>query len=234
MEQGHPTHFDIPHFCKLIEEAPTIENGWTLDAEGTIHKSFPDSKINVYKKKLPDSNVVSIKYDAIIKNVDINKWAKVSQQEHRKKWDPFLKHMEHTPNDDGTKLVYLQAKMPFPLTDRDMVQRSFTICNKTNVDLITRYNLPQHKGTYYFGMIEPAMSSRYPERRDHVRGETRQATFVEELPDGSGIRIRSVNKSDIKGDVPKTLLNALAGKGPFKILGKQIEMYPKLVKEGVI
>jgi len=234
MEQAHSKGFDVPRFYSLIQEAPTAENGWTLDAEGLIHKSFPDAKITVYKKKQPDENVVSIKYDAVIKNVEIDKWAKVGQQEHRKKWDPFLKHMEHTINPDGSKLVYLQAKMPFPLTDRDMVQKSFTICNKINSDLVSKYNLPQAKSTYYFGMIEPTVSSQYPERRDHVRGESKQATLVEELPDGSGIRIRSVNRSDIKGDVPKTLLNALAGKGPFKILSKQVEIYSKLVKEGAI
>lgn len=234
MDHKLPSEFDVPHFYRLIEEAPTTENGWTVDAEGLINKSFPDAKITVYKKKLADENVATIKYDAVIKNVDIDKWAKVGQQEHRKKWDPYLKHMEHTMNEDGSKLVYLQAKMPFPLTDRDMVQKSLTICNKINTDWISKFNLPQSKNTYYFGMIQPTLSNLYPERRDHVRGETRQATLVEELPDRTGIRIRSVNKSDIKGDIPKTLLNSLVGRGPFKILSKQIEIYSKLVKEGTI
>jgi len=233
--EGFLKDFDVSALHQLVQEAPLKENGWTLDSEGPIHKSFSENTIKVFKKQLAGESVMSIKYDAFIKGVDINKWTKVGHIDHRKKWDPFLRHMEQTIHPEGWKLVYLQAKMPFPLTDRDMVQRSYSICNKTNPELVTKYNLPQTDHTYYLNMVEPAISDKYPEKREFVRGETKQATLIEEIPGKEGgIRIRSVNNSNIKGSVPTGVLNALAGKGPYKILSKQLEFYPKLVLEGLI
>jgi len=221
--QELPKSIDVESYFRLIQESADDENGWVIDSEGAIHNNFPESTIKVHKKKFDGESVISIRYEAIVKNVEIEKWIRVAQIDYRKKWDPYMKHMEQTLEGDGTKTAYIQIKMPFPLTDRDLVQKSFSFINKKNPELVAKYNLPVKESTYYINIVEPLVIDKFPVRNDHVRGESKVITFIEELSEEKGIKIRCLNRTDIKGSIPTSLLNRLAGSGPYKSLGKQIE-----------
>ena len=40
MQQIAPLDFDIAHFKSAIEQAPTKENGWSLEYEGKVDSAF--------------------------------------------------------------------------------------------------------------------------------------------------------------------------------------------------
>jgi len=61
----------------------------------------------------------------------------------RKVWDESLASYEYLERiNDNEDIVYTETKMPLVFSDRSALQYRYFLDNKTNPDLVKKYNLP--------------------------------------------------------------------------------------------
>eukprot|EP00826_Nyctotherus_ovalis_P051949 TRINITY_DN652_c0_g4_i1.p1 TRINITY_DN652_c0_g4~~TRINITY_DN652_c0_g4_i1.p1 ORF type:complete len:351 (-),score=94.47 TRINITY_DN652_c0_g4_i1:84-1136(-) len=186
---------EIKKLLNIIKE-PTSGQGWSL--------AVNEKNVTFYKKMSNNSPLVLVKGMAVIEGVPLEvMWKSISDMSLRAKWEPIFSSFEHiASNPDGTDIIYCVMKTPFPVTNRDFVQKQ---------TLLLDYPA-KGQAVIHFMSVEHASK---PAKGSPVRAQTVISGYLIKEMSKFPLRcsIHIVTQVDMKGSIPKTLINAFAAGG---------------------
>lgn len=224
---------DFQKYLKLLDEGE--DDGWNVETKGQIG-DIKDTYLEVHSKTIDNQPLLFLKLTGEMKDVDVDKFIRMLDDlELKKQWDERCKGGDAIAFFPGEgKLFTIQLKMPFPLTDRDSVEKRHAICNKLHPDLVKKYGLPEKDNKYWFIVIEPIKLKGYEETSDFVRATFTLVFLAEELSEKPGfISLKGVMHNDAGGMIPNFLVNFLAGKLPSRMFAQIYESYFNMEKKGI-
>ncbi|CAD8062515.1 unnamed protein product [Paramecium primaurelia] len=194
-------------FLKLIHE-PTDK--WDL--------AINTKDAQIYKTLKEGSENVFIKGFGIIKNTTLDLTLKVIHDiKLRKEWDQLLRDFQilKTESQDIDILAYYVQPPISLITPREWVQRR-----------ILRYDFPE-KGqiTLIFYSID---YPQHPINRNRIRAHTEISSMIFEVYEQNNVKISICSNIDIKGYIPKMIVNKASTNGPvdwFKSLQRACNKY---------
>lgn len=129
----------------------------------------------------------------------------------------------------NTMISYLEASLPFPLTNRDFVQKKLCLSKKEDSDLIKKLGVQESsQSQYYIFITEPTEHKDYPEKKSPVRAKVINYVLIEELSTKE-IRITSVSIIDLGGNL-SSAQDKMLPKSSQDILEKQLADYSKFIE----
>lgn len=130
---------------------------------------------------------------------------------------------------DNLDIFYLEVPMPFPLANRDFVQRSLHLSNKDDPELVKQLELFDWEHTYYVLLRESIERPEYPPQSSPVRGEMKMNYWlVEQDPhDEDILKFRSVLCQNLNGNLPLVFVNKFAPKAYRGLVAGMIGNYEK-------
>ncbi|CDW91759.1 UNKNOWN [Stylonychia lemnae] len=171
-------------------------------------KACTGENISVYKKMTEGSPIVLLKAFALIKGVDpLTVFEVMSNQEIRRQWDKVVCGFEIIEDDPQLNLsvIYYMIKTPIGISNRDFVQQRKIKLDFPNDGMITMH-------------FKSVKCSKCPEKPRTIRAETIISGYILEKiknKDGSvDTAITIISQNDIKGIVPKAIVNMVSGKAP--------------------
>ena len=230
MQSSTPV-FDIPFFKSYMDEAPTKENGWILAHEGPVEKKTPESTLKVYKKLVEGEPTVTIKTEGYFKGVKAENlftmFKDISYREKLGHKPKVIKVVEQI--NKNSDVIYVELDLPFPMTNRDMVQKRLYLGNKEDADLVRELGLYQKDHKYYAVLVQSTERPEYPAKSKPIRAEIKiQFVLIEEDPkDPESTRISMVMCQKMNGDVPNMLINKISTKMPVGMMTGFVELYRK-------
>ena len=197
LEEGTKRTID-PDFLELSEAAEQDVSEWS--------RICKNDKVIVYRKKTEGTPIVMIK--AIATLVGFSKetvWTAIYDTRIRKEWDKiFFKFLVIEDDDEKMETVlYYSIKAPLGISNRDFLQRRKILLNypKDGVDTmhfksIEHPDVPKYKGT--------------------IRAETIISGYIlEQIQDDPPItKLTIISQNDIKGLIPKYIVNMASGRAP--------------------
>lgn len=168
-----------------------------------------------------------------IPNTSIDKFVNIStNMELRPKWDDKLKEAKLITKISETSDIYhLKISMPFPIKNRDAVQKRVILCNKTHPELIKKYGLPEKEHKYYIIINEPIGLVETQPTSDYERSYLFAFYMIEEIPSNpSDFKVTMIGHSDLGGMVPTWLVNWISVKAPNKIMSNIISKMSEFEK----
>jgi len=146
-----------------------------------------------------------------------------------KKDDKIIKAEMICVLSEYSDIVYVQSKLPFPFSNRDVCQRRFILSNKKHPELIESFGLPQKKSTAYFIFNEAIALEECPTPKGFERAKMYTLTVVEEHPTKPGaIKVTNVGQNDPGGSIPDSIINKMATKMSKKRLAQTLKKYFEL------
>ncbi len=144
------------------------------------------------------------------------------EDELRKVWDPNFKNPQVLEKlNETTDVYYFVAEAPFPLSNRDFVNK--------------RYFLKNHDGVDYFSYMTATEHPSKPATTSLVRGKFHQfARIVRQDKSGSGSRLTIIMQSEFGGNVPSMVVNKKASSMPKDTYKNIQKHYPQFKKDGLL
>lgn len=184
---------DITNLLNIINES-TNSNDWVrvVNQKNTVF----------YKKQIPDCPVVLVKGSTILEGIPIGiMWRAIADLDLRRTWDTVFSTMEVVESyPDGTELVYFVLKGPFGIQGRDFLQKRTIM-----------HDYPRKSQTIiHFVSVENDVR---PPIKKYIRAHTYISGYYFKEISKSPLRcqIDIVAQTDIKGAIPKTIVNMFAG-----------------------
>jgi hypothetical protein len=191
-----------------------------------------ESTICVYTKSSDESPVVLIRFDCILKGIEIDKMSDMFlDPEKRMQWDNRIKTFELLEVLDATiDVCYTEIEFPFPMSNRDLVQVRYFLDSKNDADLLKKYDIPEKNNRFFLQTNRNITRQDCPEKEGKVRAEMiNYGWILEEIPDKPGfVSYKCVLQQDIKGLAPTILVNKFAVKAVTKGMVGFLEGYKKL------
>jgi START domain len=192
---NHRLHPYIECFDQLlaIEKEPNSEKVWKL----VVNK--PETK--VYQKKVTDSPICMIKAFCNVSYSSMTVYKAIWDTSIRTRWDAVFNEFRLIESDHDYELLYFMIKTPFGITKRDWLQRRVEI-----------HDYPE-PGTIilHFVSIEDA---EVPPKKGIIRAETLISGYIIRPTSEKTCNVMIVSQNDIKGLIPKALVNSVASKAP--------------------
>ncbi|TNV82685.1 hypothetical protein FGO68_gene8647 [Halteria grandinella] len=225
---------DIPEQVELAETPIVVDQDFqdllVVQAEDVSSWDQAGScqNVSVYKKMTEDSPIVLLKAYALIEGVTTDiVYEVITNQEVRRSWDKVLSNFEILQEDpgDGISVLYFMIKTPIGVSNRDFVQQ-----RKVKKD----FPQPGFITMHFKSVSHP----KCPEKPHTVRGDTLISGYIIEPDvDSQGrpsTKLTIISQNDIKGVIPKAIVNMLSGKAPRQWVGnlvKGCEDYMKTMKK---
>jgi len=188
----------IPQACLDIM---TIVN----EASESDWKSVCNAKeVQVYKKKVEGSPAILLKAYAIIDDITPEVIMKaITDQKSRREWDKVCQDFTIFDEDPDTNdcIVYYLIKAPMGVSNRDFVQKR---------QMVRDYPTPGAITLHFKSVVHP----KFPVVKKIVRGETSISGYILEPIGATGTKLTLVSQNDIKGLIPKSIVNMVAAKAP--------------------
>jgi len=147
---------------------------------------------------------------------------------YRKKAPHPPKKIKMVTKTGSADIIYVELDLPYPLINRDMVQKRLFVGNKENPELARRLGLFDCEHEYYAVLVEPIQRPEYPARSVPIRGENVHYMLMEEDPnDKSVVRMRVVMSMDMAGDIPPVFMSAIRQNVPFRMMMSKLTCYQK-------
>ena len=230
MQSSVPT-FDIPFFKGYMDEAPTKENGWKLDHDGPVSKEFKDSPLKIYKKLIEGEPIVTIRVEASLKGVRLeNLFTMATDIKYREKMERAPKVIKTVEQfNKNTDVIYTEMEFPFPLSNREFLQKRLYFGNKEDKELVKRLGMYEKDHRYYAVLVQSTERDDYPKKNEPIRAETKiQFILIEEVPnDPHTVKYTMVMCQRMNGDIPNMMINKMSSKMPIKIVEGFLDLYPK-------
>lgn len=180
-----------------------ISTSWSMNVEEWIEIKVEDG-ITVYKAEVPGTKIVAFK-GKVVMNAPIKKviWV-LADREHRREWVDRLDINEELEIISPTeRIIYQSFKMPFIITNRDMVYRStLKKDQKTGTYKLHMESVEHKKAPKSVGVRAQLINSNY---KLTPISDTQTEVVVEIL-------------SDPKGLLPTWLVNLVQKSWPLKTL----------------
>jgi hypothetical protein len=163
-----------------------------------------EKNVTIYKKTIPNCPVILVKGVALLEGIPFDIiWKAIADTTLRKTWERLFLNFESIETcPDGTELIYYNMKAPFPVQDRDFLQRKTVL-----------HDFPA-KGQVllHFMSVE---SDKRPPLKKYVRANTLVAGYLIKELSKFPLRcsISLVNQVDLKGSIPKSLIKMFSASG---------------------
>ena len=191
---------DAPHpfmqdFNRLleIEKEPTDESAWKL----TVNK--PGTQ--VYQRKTGDSPICMIKAFCEVGYSAETVFTAIWDKRIRVQWDVLFREFEIVVEQPEYELLYYMIKTPIGITKRDWLQRRVQIRDYPDPGTII---------LHFVSVEDPAM----PPKKGVIRAETLISGYVIRPVSEHTCTVTIISQNDIKGLIPKMLVNKVAAKAP--------------------
>ena len=194
-EPFHVTHPYLECFEHLlaIEREPANEKLWKL----VVNK--PETK--VYQRKAGDSPICMIKAYCQVQFSARTVYTAIWDTSIRTRWDAVFNEFRLIDTTPEYEVLYYMIKTPFGITRRDWLQRRVEIHD---------YPEPGTIIMHFCSMEHPAM----PHKKGVIRAETLVSGYVIRPTGENTCNVMIVSQNDIKGLIPKVLVNSVASKAP--------------------
>lgn len=213
-EEAKEPEIKVPEeFFELQMAAEEDVSHWTKVTE--------NKDVIVFKKKTDGTPLVLIKAIATLEGIpkDIV-YDAIFDTNIRQSWDKLFHKFEVVEEDDAHTVLYYVIKAPLGISNRDFLQ-----CRQVVEDW------PRKGITYmHFKSIEHPEK---PEVKKIVRAETIMSGYViEQIQDDPPVtRLIVVSQNDVKGLIPKALVNMGASKAPKQWISNLIKGCDDLMKQ---
>lgn len=188
--------------------------------------------LKVYKKKMEGDSLITTRCEGSFKDIDIDEifrmFTDVSIIEKTEPKPKQIKIVEQISK--NCDITYVEAKLPFPLSNRDFVSKRLYLCNKDDAELVKKLGLFEKKNKYYVVFQQSVERPEYPVRSSPVRGEIKMSYWImEEDPvDKTILKFKAITCQDIGGNMPVSLLNKLGPKATNQFFGQFLDNYHKI------
>jgi len=175
--------------------------------------------MKIQKIRPEDSPVVLIRATAFLQGLKPKQiFDVIYDTAYRTKWDHVVAGFRVVEKiDEVTDIIYFMIKAPFGVSTRDFVQQR---CYQLD------YPQKDHVVISFVSTTHPSV----PPIKNHIRGETILSGYIirpaRSDPHNSTEMI-IISQVDIKGSIPKTIVNYVASKAPLEWVNKMV----KAVKE---
>lgn len=187
----------------------------TVDEDvSTWNQVYTSDEVIVFKKKTEGTPMVLIKAIATLRDIPKEIVFKAIYDTNiRQEWDKLFHHFEVVEHDEETMrtVLYYVIKAPLGISNRDFLQQRKVI-----------FDFPTKGVTYmHFKSIEHPGK---PPVKGIVRAETIISGYIiEQIQDDPPItQLTVISQNDIKGLIPKYLVNLASGKAPKQWIGNLI------------
>jgi len=129
----------------------------------------------------------------------------------------------------NSDILYIELDLPFPMTNRDFVQKRLFVRNKEDPEVVKQLGLWNWDHAYNIIMIESIERAEYPVKSKPIRAETSMNYMLleEDSNDKTSLKVTWVLSQDLKGDIPKMIINSMGEKVPKKIFTEMIKNHEK-------
>lgn len=182
------------------------------------NRAYKNNDVIVYKKKTEGTPLVLIKAIATLRGFtkDIV-FEAIYDTDVRQSWDKVFDKFEVVEETEDHTVLYYVIKAPIGISNRDFLQ-SRTV----------RYDWPKKGVTYmHFKSIDHPQK---PPVKKIIRAETIMSGYIfEQIQDDPPItKLIIISQNDIKGLIPKYLVNLASGKAPKQWIANLISGWKKL------
>jgi len=172
-----------------------------------------------------------MRIDAVLKGVKAENIVlmqrDVSYREKMGRPPKQIKLVEQTSK--NSDIIYIELDLPFPLTNRDFVQKRLFIANKDDSELVRKLGLFDWSHGYHAILTQSTENAEYPAKSKPIRGETKMHhILLEEDPsDKSIVKMKIVISQQLNGDIPKIVMNSMGEKMPKNMVTGLLTSYNK-------
>lgn len=198
-QDDEPVQIDFnpnQHLDRLLELEASDDKDWEI-----VHKS---DSIRILKTNRTDSPVVLIKVYVQLPGIPADKaYRMISDVEVRKTWDNVLSSMRIFGKvNESVDHMYSVYKAPIGISDRDFCQR--------------RTRATDYRGVPYMIHFTSVSHPECPSRVGVVRAHTHISGYIirRHKTAASGSEMTILTQTDIRGQVPKFMVNLAAAKTP--------------------
>ena len=188
--------------------------------------------MKIYQRKTQGESGITIRIEATLKNVKQENLVLMNKDiTYRQKFErppKEIKVIEQTSK--NSDVIYMEMDLPFPLTNRDFVQKRLFVNNKEDPELTRQLGLWNWDHKYNAIMIQSTEREEYPEKSKPIRGETKMIyLLLEEDPrDATVVKYKMILDQDMKGDIPKLVKETLGEKMPKRMMTDILKTHKKL------
>jgi len=189
-----------------------------------------DCTMKAYKKT-DTSNGMTLRTEVVLKGFNAENFVLMLRDaSYRKKMEGPTKNfkiIEETSK--NTDVIYFELGLPFPLTNRDFVQKRLFVSNKQDPELVAKLGLFNWDHAYHAILIQSTERPEYSVKSSPVRGETiMHHTLLEEDPtDQTVLKIKIVMSQAMNGNLPKVMPSGGGDKMPRNMITELLKSYKK-------
>ena len=176
-----------------IEAESTEANLWAM----TVNK--PGTR--VYQRKTGESPICMIKAFCETNYSIETVFTAIWDVPIRVQWDELFKEFRLIDSQEDYEVLYYMIKTPFGITKRDWVQRRIVIRDWPEPGMLIMH---------FISMDHPDM----PPRKGVIRAETIISGYILRPVTENSCTVTIISQNDIKGLIPKMLVNKVAAKAP--------------------
>eukprot|EP00828_Plagiopyla_frontata_P026213 TRINITY_DN3408_c0_g1_i1.p2 TRINITY_DN3408_c0_g1~~TRINITY_DN3408_c0_g1_i1.p2 ORF type:complete len:268 (+),score=16.90 TRINITY_DN3408_c0_g1_i1:435-1238(+) len=205
--QVYTLKFPEPDVDKTFQEIIQIFEDPAL----TWTKVVKNKQIEIHKRKTPDNPAVLIKAVAFIEAISCQKiYNMIYDTNTRVTWDPVCADFQVIETiDDFNDVIYYRLVTPFGVSRRDFLQkRSYRFSYPNPESIIISFKSIEHE--------------KCPQKPGIIRCDTLIAGYLLH-PDPTNPKnsiLKICSQCDIKGIVPKFIVNSVASKAPVDWVNK--------------
>lgn len=197
---------------KVTEEPPSldpsqdelIKNLFDIlqEPESLYKQMIKNEKMVIYRKTEEGNPVVLIKAHTSVNGSAEKVFRLIYDLNYRAKWDRVFSNLKIVKIlNQNIDLMYTYLKAPVFVTDRDFLQK--------------RVYCRNYKGTDYIIAFRSVEDPDLPQLKNVIRAHTFISGYVITSTGPDKCKLSLVSQADIKGYIPKSLINAVAAKAPL-------------------
>ncbi len=191
-----------------------------------------DSELKIFKKKMEGDTIITMSFEGRVKGLNAeNFYRMLWDQECVEKAEPKPKTFKTVQKiTDNIDIMYIEVALPFPMSDRDFVQKRLHLNSKVDKKIVKELGLYDWNHNFYIIMIKSAEHPDYPIQKKPIRADVKMNYWlIEEDPKEEGVMIFKTKVcQDIGGSVPLFFMNDVAPKMAHKNLETMIDNYYRI------
>lgn len=188
----------------------------------------------MYTKKDDNDPIQYVRFDSYLPNVTNDKLAIMMNNVNiRAAWDDKAKNdINHGKVGSNSEIIQQFLPFPFPLTNRDYVNRRYIFSNKEHPDFFKKYDLPREAPAYLI-VYQPVDLTDLPAKKSPVRARVIMNVLSYSDPKNpKNTIVKAIIKANMNGNVPDFAVNMVAVKTPIELNENILKCYPNLDKNG--
>jgi len=193
---------------------------------------LPGSELKVFKKKMEGETTITLAYEGKATGLKAENFYKMMfDMAAIEKAEPKPKRFELVETiSDNIDIVYAEVALPFPMSNRDFVQKRFHAGSKDDAVLLKKLGFYDFNHDYYVIMIKSIEHEKFPEKSSPVRAELKlNHWLIEEVPgEKDTFTFRTAVCQTLNGSVPLFFVNDLGPKMAHKMMGAMVDNYYKV------